>query len=206
MPSQSGRESAADAGGGRFNEVRQSAARLFALRGYHGTNMADIARELGLRAPGLYNHITSKQALLEDICVTAMNQALSLQRAATREGSEVARLRKAAEAHVRFVVNNAAEALVADREFIQLEPGPREEVLRLRQAYESVFRSLIEWGNASGAFDVREPKLASYAIIEMGSSVAQWFRETGDWSLDVVAKEHGEYALRLVGWRPPESA
>jgi AcrR family transcriptional regulator len=191
----------ADAGGGRFAEVRQAAAGLFALRGYHGTNMAEIARQLGLRAPGLYNHITSKHALLADICLTAMNQALILQTVATRDGDEVARLRKATETHVRFVVMNAAEALVADREFIHLEPGPREEVLGLRQLYESNIRSLIEAGNASGAFHVREPKLASYAIIEMGSSVAEWFRDTGDWSLDTVAREHGEYALRLAGWR-----
>lgn len=195
------RRSAADAGGGRFAEARQAATHLFALRGYHGTSMADIADELGLRAPGLYNHITAKHALLEDICLTAMNLALRLQRQAVRDGGPAERLRRATEAHVMFVVAHAEDALVADREFIHLEPGPRGAVLRLRQAYENVFRSLIEDGTACGAFRVREPKLASYAIIEMGSSVAEWFRAGGQLSLGEIATEHGEYALRLVGWR-----
>lgn len=161
--------------------------------------MAEIARELGLRAPGLYNHIVSKHALLGEICFTTMERAIVEQREAIARGDEAERLRRAAEAHVRFVVGNRAAALVADREFVHLDPRLRREVQRLRQEYERNFRSLIEAGNARGRFRVREPKLASFAIIEMGTSVAEWFRERGPSTLDAVVKEYGEYALRLAG-------
>lgn len=192
----------ADVRGGRLGEVRQAAARLFAQKGYHGTNMGDIARELGMGAPGLYNHITSKQALLEDICTSAIEQALGLQRKALVEGDHAARLRLQTEAHVRFVVGNRAEALVLEREFIHLDGPARKRIVRLRHRYELGFRAGIEAGMRAGKFHVREPRLASFAIIEMASSVAEWFREPGSWSLDVVAAEYARYALRVVGSSP----
>ncbi len=187
--------------GGRQSEVRAAAARLFAQRGYHGTNMADIGRALHLGAPSLYNHIASKKDLLAEICSAAMRQAMLLQQAALREHGHVARLRAATAAHVRFVAANRDEALVVDREFVHLDQGPRAEILRQRHDYESAFRSVIEAGVAAGDFDVLDPKMASFAIIEMASSVAEWFRETGPWSLDAVAQEYGRYGLRLVGYR-----
>ncbi len=190
----------AEATGGRSAEVLRAAARLFAERGYHGTNMAGIARELGLGAPALYNHISSKHALLAEICVSTMRRALEAQRHAIAGADEIEGLRRAAQVHVRFVVGSRAEALVADREFIHLEPTLRTKVQRLRQKYEGTFRSLIGAGNASGRFHVQQPKLASFAIIEMGTSVAEWFRERGPAALDTVVREYGDYALRLAGY------
>ncbi len=190
----------AEGRGGRSGEVLRAAARLFAERGYHGTNMAEIARALGLGAPALYNHIASKHALLAEICLSTMGRALEVQEEAIAGADEIERLRRAAQAHVRFVVANRAEALVADREFIHLEPRLRAKVQRLRRKYEGTFRSLIAAGDASGRFHVQEPKLASFAIIEMGTSVAEWFRERGPAPLDTGVREYGDYALRLAGY------
>src|ERR1700677_1802022 len=47
--------------------VLDTAAALFAERGFGGTNLRDIADELGLSRPGLYYHFPSKEKLLEAI-------------------------------------------------------------------------------------------------------------------------------------------
>src|ERR1700732_5349649 len=49
-------------------------ARLFAERGYHGTSMKEIGAALAVRAPSLYNHLSSKQDALVSIMDTAMNR------------------------------------------------------------------------------------------------------------------------------------
>ena len=46
----------------------QTAARVFADQGYKRTQMADVARELGVAAGTLYNYVESKDALF-DLCL-----------------------------------------------------------------------------------------------------------------------------------------
>jgi AcrR family transcriptional regulator len=185
--------------GGRLGEVRDAALTLFAGEGYAGTNMTDLANAVQLGAPSLYNHIDSKAELLREICVTTMGELMALQREALEEADVAARLRLATESHVRFSATRQREIIITSREFIHLHGAAREEVLELRGRYEHGFRSLIEEGHAAGVFHVPRPKLASYAIIEMGLSVAQWFRADGPVDVETLATDYGVFALRLVG-------
>jgi AcrR family transcriptional regulator len=55
---------------------------FFATQGYDGTSLRQIAEEVGIKEPGLYNHFAGKQALYESVLYRALNpmtQALSLQ-------------------------------------------------------------------------------------------------------------------------------
>jgi AcrR family transcriptional regulator len=68
--------------------VLDTACLLFAAHGYRGTSMRDIATELGVRAPSLYNHVASKQDILYEIMDKAMDRATAAleQALATRAG------------------------------------------------------------------------------------------------------------------------
>lgn len=184
-----------------MEEVRDAALSLFALHGYRATTMVDIARELGLGAPSLYNHIASKGEILREICVSTMNALLAHQQEALREPDAAGKLRAMTETQVRYAATRRREVIVTDRDFIHLAEPDRVEVLGLRKRYERGFRSVIEAGRTDGSFRVAEPKLASYAIIEMGTSVAAWYREHGPLPLETVTTEYGNYALRMVGYR-----
>jgi AcrR family transcriptional regulator len=65
-----------------------AAEQLFALQGYDGTSLRQIAERAGIREPGLYNHFAGKQALYEAVLFRALNpmaEALSqhMQRASS---------------------------------------------------------------------------------------------------------------------------
>jgi AcrR family transcriptional regulator len=47
--------------------ILDTAERLFAARGAEGVALRDLAREMGLTAPSLYNHFPSKQALYDAV-------------------------------------------------------------------------------------------------------------------------------------------
>lgn len=47
----------------RFQHLAHAALRVFGARGVRRTRMADIAREMGVSAGGLYNYVESKEAL-----------------------------------------------------------------------------------------------------------------------------------------------
>src|SRR5215468_5154371 len=47
--------------------ILDTAERLFAVRGVDGVAVRDLAREMHLTAPSLYNHFPSKQALYDAV-------------------------------------------------------------------------------------------------------------------------------------------
>lgn len=68
--------------------ILETALALFAQRGYLGTSMNDIARQLGITKAALYKHYASKQAILDRI-VERMNE-LDEERAKAYEMPETA--------------------------------------------------------------------------------------------------------------------
>jgi len=183
------------------------ALRLFAERGYQATTMDDIGAALGIKGPSLYNHVRSKHDLLVGIMSKTMNTLIRNQMAALDAGGDFAtRLRRTVEAHVRFHAANPHEAFVGNREISSLEPDARLQILELRDAYEHRLRALIAEGCAVGEFSVPSPKLASYAILEMGIGVAPWFRSDGELSVDQVAYIYSDIAIRMMTERVPSQS
>jgi AcrR family transcriptional regulator len=179
--------------------VREAALTLFAERGYRATSMKDIAGQLGVRAPALYNHIGSKGEILREIMQSTMDRCLIDHREAISGTDDVVeQLRRAAEAHARLPIRYRSEILVTNREVLSLDEEFRPLIVAKRDEYERSFRRLIERGCQMGVFDVESPRLASYAILEMGNGIAAWFREGGPLTEDDVVRQHGEFALRLV--------
>ncbi len=179
--------------------VVNAALDLFADRGYRATTMADIGVALGIRGPSLYKHVRSKHDLLNAIMLETMHTLIANQRTAVSAGGPVsARLRGIVEAHVRYHAEHRREAFVGNREIGNLVHSNGIAILALRDSYERGVRSVIQEGCDSGAFVVESPRIASYAILDMGMGVATWFRPDGPQTVEALQAIYGEIALRLV--------
>ena len=187
---------------GRWLDVREAALTLFSERGYQATTMKDLATMLGMQAPSLYNHVVSKQEILRRIMLGGMARLLARQQEALAAGQTPAeRLRAMTEAHVLIHIHHRRSAMVVNREIDNLDEPTRNEVRAQRDIYEQGFRGVIQRGVEERAFTVDSVKLASFAIIEMATSVTVWFSEGGPLSAEQVAREFGRMALRIVGAR-----
>jgi len=62
----------------RRDLLLESAADLFAEKGFHGVGIDDIGEAAGITGPGVYRHFPSKQALLETLIATTMGRMLDL--------------------------------------------------------------------------------------------------------------------------------
>ena len=183
--------------------IHDAALRLFADRGYAATTMDDLGAALGVRGPSLYKHVRSKQEVLSALMFGTMEALIVDQRAALEGGgSPGTQLRRAVEAHIRFHASHRDEAFVGNNEIRSLESANREAFVELRSRYEQGLRSIIDAGRRSGDFEVPEPQLASYAILDMGIGVATWFNPSGTHSVESLAYAYAEHALRIVGARP----
>ena len=181
--------------------VLDAACVLFAAHGYRGTSMKDIAAELGVRAPSLYNHVASKQDILFAIMDTAMDRAIAALEETLAGIDDVAeQLRRATESLVLDFLRFPAEVTVCNNEVRSLDPGNRLAIVAKRDRYAARVRRIIEQGCRAGRFRTRTPQIAAFAVLEMGNGAKSWFKPSGRYPDSFVAGEYGEFALRVVGY------
>jgi AcrR family transcriptional regulator len=179
--------------------IHDAALRLFAERGYESTTMKAIAERVGIGAPAIYNHVPSKQHLLHTIVKGTIQQLIKGAHAAIASTDDVEeQLRRVVQSHVEFHAEHRFEMFISEREITNLQEPARTRQVAYRADYIDIVERLIERGVASGRFDTTAPRLATYAILQMGMGVAIWYRRSGDMTPADVASVYGEYAVRMV--------
>lgn len=194
------RAEAARTGAVTRTDVLDTTLTLFAQRGYHGTSLKDIAEQLGIAAPSLYNHMGSKGSLLTEIVIGTIEQVLAdFDAAIAATDDPIGQLRNATEVYALRHATHRREALVVNQETVHLDGPTRERAQSMRRNHERRFRAIIEHGQRAGAFEVKSVKLASFAIREMCVSIARWFRDNGEFTAEEVARQHSDFALGMLG-------
>lgn len=160
------------------DDVVAAAGRLFASRGYHGTSMRDLGRELGLHGSSLYSHVTSKEDLLVEVVERGAERFHSSAERADSTPDPIARLEALIDGHIDVVLDYPDEVKTFLDEARSLEREPREKILDARDRYEESFRDTVAAGSASGAFarDV-DPKLAAIFILSILNAIERWFHD-----------------------------
>jgi AcrR family transcriptional regulator len=184
------------------DRILKAATALFAERGYHGTSVRTLARELGLETASLYYHFPSKQEILFAILDRTLDDLLDgLRRAVAAAGRAEDQLRAAVRFHVLFHAQRRQEAFVSHSELRSLTPANRRRVLAKRDQYEDRFRGLLTAGVRSGDFQVPDVKLTAAAILSMCTGVALWFSEGGRLAAEAIAARYVEIVGRSVDRR-----
>jgi TetR/AcrR family transcriptional regulator, cholesterol catabolism regulator len=162
-------------------DVVAAAGRLFGERGYHGTSMRDLGRELGLLGSSLYAHVESKQDLLVEVVEEGARLFdESAQRARLEEGSSSERLRSLITGHVEVVLDNPDVVRTFLNEARMLDADHRSRVIAARDGYEQSFREVIAAGAADGSFRGEiDPKLASIFLLSVLNAIERWYKPDG---------------------------
>jgi len=180
--------------------VLEVAVDNFTERGYHGTSMRDVARSAGVTVASIYHHFDSKQEILQHIMVGTMTDVLAATTQALEEAgpTPTERLGALVEAWVLFHTNRQAEALIGASELRSLDDAGRAQVVGLRDEQEALFRDTVEAGVAAGEFATPYPREAARAVINMGYSIASWYRVGGETSPEQMAERYRVLALGTV--------
>jgi AcrR family transcriptional regulator len=124
----------------RRDQIVDTAAELFAAKGFHGVSVGEIGRACGISGPALYKHFDSKDEVLAAMLVGISERLLEEGR------SRVAHARDAREAvealvewHIDFALHHRALIVVQDRDWQSLPPEARERVRALQREYVDVW-------------------------------------------------------------------
>jgi len=128
----------------RLPDLLDAAARLFALHGYAGTSMRDIAVQAKMLAGSVYYHFSSKDDLLLAVYAAGV-QALKVAAAAAvaRKTDPWQRLEALCRAHLETILHDSDYAQVLIRVLPDDIPHIADCLRDLRASYERHFRDVI---------------------------------------------------------------
>ncbi len=144
----------------RRQQILETAAELFAARGFHGVSVADLGAAVGISGPGLYKHFAGKDAVLAEMLVSISEELLSVGRQRAAEAPDaVAAVRALVDWHVEFALRHRPLIVVQDRDWESLPEADRERVRTLQREYVELWADRLravhqDPGAGPGAGDV----------------------------------------------------
>jgi TetR/AcrR family transcriptional regulator, cholesterol catabolism regulator len=170
--------------------ILEEAVVLFAERGYDACTMRDLGGAVGIKAPALYNHFSSKEEILYKALQFTLASFYTGVVGPLEAEDPGDALRGLVDRYIEFQLRNpdlarANETLLGSRTLDRCLPMPqRDEIVSALRAFFEVIEGLV--GAVNSELDVR---VASFAIVAMCDRVCAWFRPEGPLTPDEVAKE-----------------
>jgi AcrR family transcriptional regulator len=175
--------------------IREAAALLFRDKGYSATSMRDLAEAVNLKASSLYNHISSKEEILRDICFENAQRFISgMDSVEATQAAPDEKVRLLLRLHIQTAMQDATSVTAFNDEWRHLNEPMLSEFKALRRDYERRFLTIIQEGIASGHFRKIEPTVALYTIFSSVRWLYDWFK-TGK---ALSATEVEEQMVQLV--------
>ncbi len=154
-------------GEGTRRRIRQTAADLFAERGYTKVTMQEVCDACGLSKGGLYRHYANKAQLFSEILKELQAQEEEREASGMAEGGSARLLLRAYFAQEKRGSEQGGGLENALYEFCMDEKageGPRILQAQYRRG-EAALQKLVAYGVERGEFWVQEPREAAAAIL-----------------------------------------
>jgi len=178
-------------------KVRQSAQKLFRERGYAAIGMRELAKEVGIQAPSLYNHYKSKDDLLREICFDMAQQFFTaFDKAVTTEEKFPRKLKVVIKAHIGVIASNLEASEVFFNEWMFLEQPNLGKFKKLRFEYEMKFREIIDKGIKKGDFKKMNSKLIAFAIFSALNATYELYNANEKLSQEQIAEDISDLLLK----------
>ena len=173
---------------GDQGDVLSNAARLFREKGFERTSLKEIAEACNMLPGSLYYRYNSKEALLVELMRRGVDLVTAeVESAYASSDDPVERLRLCINAHLRTLLVDSDAVYVLLFEWRALGPEAREEIIELRDQYESLWAGILETMIAQGVVRKNVDGLL-LRLIGLGALnwVATWFDPNGAHSLDAI--------------------
>ena len=177
-------------------QILQQASALMRTKGYASTTVRDIASSLNIEAASLYNHISSKEEILETICSSLANQfEIGILEINDIYFNAIEKLKMAIESHIRILTQDLNASYVFIHEWRNLSETALNEFVRRRDLYEKEFREILFLGEKEGTFTDVDEKFVVITILSSLNSTIEWYKPNGQLSPKEVSNKLSDFIL-----------
>lgn len=131
----------------RKDIIIEKAATLFKEKGFKAASMREIADVVGVEAASLYNHIKSKNELLNIICFDVANRYThKMEDVESSNFSTLQKVESLLRFHINGMIEHFEQVYVSDREWKHLDNPYLSNMQNQRRTYRKRFAAIIEEG------------------------------------------------------------
>ena len=161
----------------RKEQIQAKATSLFREKGYNASSMRLLAENMGMEAASLYNHSSSKDELLREICFSVaasfIKQLDDLEKTSLTETGKVDQIIRF---HIRMMVGQFERMYVSNRDWKHLKEPHLSAYLNERRTYEKRLSAIIEQGIANGHFAGRNTYITVLTILSAVRGIEFWHK------------------------------
>lgn len=170
--------------------ILSEAAKLFREKGFGGATMRDLAERVGIEAASMYNHIRSKDEILEEICFgigRKYDEQLSV--IDKTKISYPEKIEAIIAFHIQMIIEdgNAVSVLNNDWKFLNSEKMVA--FKSMRNEYEKHLAEIITAGMEKGAFKKVNVSVALFTILSSLRWVELWYKPSRGVTKEDLAKD-----------------
>jgi AcrR family transcriptional regulator len=157
--------------------ILEKAASMFRQKGFAATSMRDLAETVGIEAASLYNHIRSKNEILEAICFDVANRFnANMTEIEAGQQNSIVKIETLLRFHIRQMIEKYEEVYVSDREWKHLEEPYLSNFQNQRSTYRKKFASIIETGIQKNEIRKIDAPTAVLIMLHAVSGIESWHR------------------------------
>jgi AcrR family transcriptional regulator len=166
--------------------ILKKAAQMFREKGFAATSMRDLAETVGIEAASLYNHIRSKNEMLETICFDVANRfTMFMDELEGTNQSSIKKIETLLRFHIKQMIESFEEVIVCDREWKHLDEPYLSNFHNQRRTYRKRFAAIIEEGISKNEIKKIDAPTVVLIMLHSVNGIESWHRSTAK----ITAKE-----------------
>ena len=182
----------------RKEEIVRVATKLFKEKGYSAVTMRDLAKAMGIKAASLYNHINSKQDILNAIIISLAEEFTDgMSIIQSTNDSCINKLKKIIELHVKISSQNIYGMASLNNDWMHLEEK-LSYYQKLRTDYEQDFRAILKDGIVSGEIVDAKPDVMLFSILTTLRSLYIWIPKKEDLDLEDLSNTLNQILIKGI--------
>lgn len=163
--------------GTKKDAITKKASGLFMKKGFSATSMRDLAEAIGVEAPSLYNHITGKKQILQEICFKIANSFNShLNNIENSQHSIVNKIEHIIRFHIRMMLDEYESVYISDHEWKHLPEPYLSNFKNQRKIYRARLAEMIRQGIKNRELKNVDPYVAVLTILSAIGGIEAWQR------------------------------
>jgi AcrR family transcriptional regulator len=189
-------------------QVLAEASELFKRHGYRKARLEDLGDILGVTRPALYYHFKSKQEILVEIQLRAIQGLIARinEVAHTESDDDLPLFWKLIQGHIEYVAENRVEAGIVFEEEEELPNEVREQIQTMRRRYTQRLVDAYSATVRNGEGSDIDPRLAVNTYLGAATWVYRWYHPESGLTPQQLARQMVDLLRRQSPGAVPAAA